>query len=57
MTAEERAVRIVALFEDARDHALAGELAEAVEVGTEAVYLARQAHDAHRASFLPADDI
>jgi hypothetical protein len=57
VTAEERAVRIVALFEDARDHALAGELAEAIEVGTEAVYLARQAHDAHRASFLPADDI
>jgi hypothetical protein len=53
MTAEERAVQIVALFEQAREHALAGELPEAVEVGTEAVFLAQQAHDEHRQSFLP----
>jgi hypothetical protein len=52
VTADERAIQIVTLFENARDHALAGELAEAVEVGTEAVYLAQQAHDEHRASFL-----
>jgi hypothetical protein len=53
MTTEERAVMIVTLFENARDHALAGELAEAIEVGTEAVVLAQQAHDEHRQSFLP----
>lgn len=52
MTAEERAKQIVVLFENARDHALAGELAEAAETGAEAVFLARQAHDEHRASFL-----
>ncbi len=53
MTSDERAVRIVNLFERAREHAIAGELAEAVEVGSEAVFLAQQAHDEHRASSLP----
>lgn len=56
MTNEETAVKIVELFENARDHALAGELAEAAEVGSEAVFLARQAHDEHRASFLAEGD-
>jgi hypothetical protein len=48
MTAEERAVNIVTLFEQAREHALEGDLLGAIERGTEAVFLARQAEEERR---------